>query len=66
MLGGNRTSRVTRNRKGEIVSKETRVYDRYGRLAANPLAAVPGALFSVWHNISGSFYASFCRRISGR
>ena len=26
--------------------------------AANPLAAVPGALFSVWHNISGSLYAS--------
>ena len=30
---GNRTSRVTRNRKGEVVSKENRVYDKYGRLA---------------------------------
>ena len=30
---GSRTSRVTRNRKGEIVSKENRAYDRYGRLA---------------------------------
>ena len=30
--------------------------------ATNPLATVPGAIFSVWHNISGSFYASFFRR----
>ena len=30
---GSRTSRVTRNRKGEIVSKESRGYDKYGRLA---------------------------------
>lgn len=30
---GNRLSRVTKNRKGEVVSKENRVYDRFGRLA---------------------------------
>ncbi len=30
--------------------------------AANPLATLPGAIFSVWHNISGSLFASFCRR----
>jgi len=27
-----------------------------------PLAALPGALFSVWHNLSGSLLASFWRR----
>ena len=30
---GNRLSRVTKNRKGEVVSKENRMYDRLGRLA---------------------------------
>ena len=30
---GNRLSRVTKNRKGEVVSKENRAYDRSGRLA---------------------------------
>ena len=30
---GNRLSRVTRNRRGEIVSKENRAYDKFGRLA---------------------------------
>ncbi|MBE6381894.1 MAG: hypothetical protein E7049_02640 [Lentisphaerae bacterium] len=29
---GNRLSRVTKNRKGEVVSKETRAYDKFGRL----------------------------------
>lgn len=31
--------------------------------AANPLATLPGAIFSVWHNISGSIFASI--RIMG-
>ena len=30
---GSRLSRVTKNRKGEVVSKENRAYDRFGRLA---------------------------------
>ena len=30
--------------------------------ASMPFATVPGALFSVWHNISGSIFAAFCRR----
>ena len=30
--------------------------------AAMPLAAVPGALFSVWHNLSGALFASACAR----
>ena len=30
--------------------------------AAQPLAAVPGAIFSVWHNISGSLFANFVSR----
>ncbi|MGN0136900.1 bile acid:sodium symporter [Anaerotignum sp.] len=30
--------------------------------AANPLATLPGAIFSVWHNISGSIFASQRRR----
>ena len=30
--------------------------------AANPLATLPGAIFSVWHNISGSIFASIRRR----
>lgn len=29
--------------------------------AANPLATLPGAIFSVWHNISGSIFASVRR-----
>lgn len=28
--------------------------------AAMPLAAVPGALFSVWHNVSGALFANLC------
>ena len=34
--------------------------------AAYPLAAVPGALFSVWHNLSGSLYAAWCARREAR
>ena len=28
----------------------------------NPAAAIPGAIFSVWHNISGSIIANFFSR----
>ena len=31
--------------------------------AAMPLAAVPGALFSVWHNLSGAVYANLVRGV---
>ncbi|MEE8885017.1 MAG: bile acid:sodium symporter family protein [Eubacteriales bacterium] len=30
--------------------------------ASNPLATLPGAIFSVWHNISGSIFASIRRK----
>ena len=30
--------------------------------AANPLATLPGAIFSVWHNISGSIFAGIRRK----
>ncbi len=30
----------------------------------SPLAAVPSALFSVWHNISGALLSSWFRRMS--
>ncbi len=30
--------------------------------AANPLATLPGAIFSVWHNISGTIYAGIRNR----
>ncbi|MBQ3811412.1 MAG: bile acid:sodium symporter family protein [Kiritimatiellae bacterium] len=30
--------------------------------ASMPLAAVPGALFSVWHNLSGALFANLCAR----
>ena len=33
--------------------------------ASMPLAAVPGALFSVWHNLSGALYANLCARAAG-
>ncbi len=33
--------------------------------ATAPLAAVPGALFSVWHNLSGALFANWCARRSG-
>lgn len=32
--------------------------------AAYPLATIPGALFSVWHNFSGAIIASILKRIS--
>ncbi|HMB77623.1 MAG TPA: bile acid:sodium symporter, partial [Kiloniellaceae bacterium] len=28
----------------------------------SPLAALPGALFSLWHNVSGPLLASYWRR----
>ena len=34
--------------------------------AANPLATLPGAIFSVWHNISGSLFASLRRSGAGK
>ena len=34
--------------------------------AAMPLAAVPGAVFSVWHNISGAIYANIPARTAGK
>ncbi len=30
--------------------------------ALNPLATLPGAIFSIWHNISGSIFASIRRK----
>lgn len=33
--------------------------------ASMPLAAVPGAVFSVWHNISGAIYANILARTAG-
>ena len=32
----------------------------------NPAAAIPGAIFSVWHNISGSLVANYFARRDGR
>lgn len=34
--------------------------------ASMPLAAVPGALFSVWHNLSGALYANVVRHADER
>ena len=34
--------------------------------AANPLATLPGAIFSVWHNISGTIYAGLRRSRTGK
>ncbi|HGS8465538.1 TPA: bile acid:sodium symporter family protein, partial [Neisseria gonorrhoeae] len=35
-------------------------------LAAAPVVAVPGALFSVWHNISGSLLATYWAAKAGK
>src|SRR5699024_964119 len=32
----------------------------------SPIAAVPGALFSVWHNISGSLVANWLSKLDNR
>ena len=32
----------------------------------NPLAALPGAVFSVWHNLSGAVLAAICRSVDSR
>lgn len=34
--------------------------------ALNPLATLPGAIFSIWHNISGAVFASFRRNRNKR
>lgn len=34
--------------------------------AANPLTAVPSAIFSLWHNISGALLASYCTRLDAK
>lgn len=31
-----------------------------------PLSALPGAIFSVWHNISGALFATLCRAVDKR
>ncbi len=32
----------------------------------NPLSALPGAVFSVWHNLSGAVLAAICRYVDSR
>ncbi|WP_291794373.1 bile acid:sodium symporter family protein [Brevibacterium sp.] len=32
----------------------------------DPLSALPGAVFSVWHNVSGALFATLCRSIDKR
>ncbi|MFH0411875.1 bile acid:sodium symporter family protein [Corynebacterium sp. L4756] len=32
----------------------------------SPMSALPGAVFSVWHNLSGAILAAICRSIDGR
>ena len=32
----------------------------------SPLSALPGAVFSVWHNLSGAVVAAICRYVDGR
>lgn len=34
--------------------------------AANPITAVPSALFSLWHNISGALLANICVRLDAK
>ena len=29
----------------------------------SPLSALPAAVFSVWHNLSGALVAALCRRV---
>lgn len=31
-----------------------------------PLSALPGAIFSVWHNVSGALFAMLCRAVDNR
>lgn len=31
-----------------------------------PMSALPGAIFSVWHNLSGAIFAALCRAADGR
>lgn len=32
----------------------------------NPAAALPGAIFSIWHNLSGAMLAAYFRRTASR
>jgi len=41
-----------------------RGWPRWPARIFSPLAAVPSALFSVWHNISGALLSTYFRRMS--
>lgn len=45
----------------EVGMQNSGLAAQLGKAYFSPLAALPGALFSVWHNISGSLLASYWR-----
>ena len=49
---------------GIILFGESMALFRLASAHFSPLAAVPSALFSVWHNISGALLSTYFRRMS--
>ena len=45
----------------EVGMQNSGLAAQLGKAYFSPLAALPGALFSVWHNISGSLLAGYWR-----
>lgn len=48
--------------KEKVITSGLAVSLATANFAANPLATLPGAIFSVWHNIAGSVFASIRQR----
>ncbi len=71
-LGLSRLLRLPRNKAAAIAievgmqNSGLAVSLASAHFAASPLATLPGAVFSVWHNISGSIFASLFRRTEER
>ncbi len=57
LLGFNET--VCRTLALEVGMQNSGLAATLGKLYFSPMAALPGALFSVWHNLSGSLLAAF-------
>ena len=55
--GGSASNVITYLAKGDLASSLATLH-----FATYPLATIPGAIFSVWHNISGAIVAYLFRK----
>jgi bile acid:Na+ symporter, BASS family len=64
LLGFDRT--ISRTLAFEVGMQNSGLAATLARLAISPAAALPGAVFSVWHNLSGSLLAGWWSRSSDK